>query len=101
MHPAPPAPRHGRLLSVDQSAAWLNVSRTTIYGLIRDGRIRTYRVGLGRGKVLIAEGELERFLATCREEPDFAGAASANPAPRSAPRRLRRRPAAAIEDHFA
>lgn len=59
----------GAPYTVDEACERLRIGRTTLYGLIKAGRITPYRVGLGkRGKVLIAEREIEDFLAGCRDE---------------------------------
>lgn len=46
--------------SVDEAAAALGIGRSTLYRLIRDGRLRTLRLGR---RVLITATELEGFLA--------------------------------------
>lgn len=65
----PKARQAGAPYTVDEACDRLRVGRTTLYGLIKAGRITPYRVGLGkRGKVLIAEREIDEFLAGCRDE---------------------------------
>ena len=49
-----------RLLDFDEVAEFLNVSRPTLYRLIRSGRLRSYKVG-GRWK--FRPEEIEAFLA--------------------------------------
>ncbi|MBC7286465.1 MAG: helix-turn-helix domain-containing protein [Armatimonadetes bacterium] len=50
-----------RLLDLDEVAEFLNVSRPTIYRLIRSGSLRSYKVG-GRWK--FRPEEIEVFLAS-------------------------------------
>jgi excisionase family DNA binding protein len=49
----PDAPRVGRSLSIDRTAALLGVSRRTIYNRIRDGHLHTIRTPGGSQRVLI------------------------------------------------
>lgn len=37
-----------RLFTVDEAASWLRVSRWSVYNLIRDGQLRTIRIGRRR-----------------------------------------------------
>lgn len=37
-----------RLFTMDEAATWLRVSRWSLYNLIRDGRLRTIRIGRRR-----------------------------------------------------
>lgn len=55
------------LYSVDGVAEQLSVGRTTVYSLIRAGRLRSVKVG---DRTLVARDELERFVG------DLAGVAS-------------------------
>ena len=46
------------------------VSRSLIYGLIRQGKLPAYRVGVnGKGKLLIKWADWETFLEECRVSP--------------------------------
>ena len=86
----------GRLLTVPEACGRLRVGRSTLYDLVAAGRLPAYRVGLGRGKVLISERDLSSFLADCRVDP--AGSApKPAPAPRATKGGARARP---IRDHF-
>lgn len=49
------------LLTVAEVAGRLRVSPKTVYDLCGRGLIRTTRVGLGRGRVLISESALAEF----------------------------------------
>ena len=52
-----------------QLAQATGVSQSTIYSLVRQGKLAAYRVGCrGRGKYLIEEADWERFLAGCRTD---------------------------------
>ncbi len=50
-------------MKVKEVAERLEVSATTIYALVSDGKLRHYRVGQGRGCIRIAEEHLAEFLA--------------------------------------
>jgi len=54
------------LLSVEEAAQRLGgVSRWTIYSWMSQGRLRKTKVG---SRVMVAEGDLEAFLAQCNPE---------------------------------
>lgn len=46
----------------------LNVSLSTVYGLIESGRIACHRFGKGRGAVRVSEEDLAAYLANCRRD---------------------------------
>jgi len=48
-------------LTVKQAADQLGVSVDTIYDLCRDGRLRCFRAGEGRGTIRIRPADLHRF----------------------------------------
>lgn len=48
-----PELRLGRSVSIDSAAQLLNVSRRTIYNMIRDGRVQTVRTIGGSQRVLV------------------------------------------------
>jgi len=55
------------LLSVEQAAERLGgVSRWSIYAWLSKGRLRKTKVG---SRVMIAEVDLQAFVAACNEEP--------------------------------
>ena len=55
------------LLSVDQAAERLGgVSRWTVYTWLSQKRLRKTKVG---SRVMIAESDLEAFIAACNPEP--------------------------------
>lgn len=63
------------MLTPSQIAERWGVSQSTVYGLVKAGRVQAYRVGCrGKGKILISQDDWEAFLATCRvagrTEPD-------------------------------
>ncbi|GAA6732581.1 hypothetical protein YIM73518_23450 [Thermus brockianus] len=59
------------VLSVEELAAYLGVSRGTAYGLIHGGQIRFKRVGR---RILIPLSAVEEFLNGEREEEEVAHA---------------------------
>jgi excisionase family DNA binding protein len=69
-------------MNVRQAAVRLEVSVSTVYGLIAVGNLRCYRIGTGRGAIRIDESQIEAFLSGAesrsRQEP-----------PREAPPRLK------------
>ncbi len=55
------------LLSVEQAAERLGgVSRWSVYAWLSKGRLRKTKVG---SRVMIAEVDLQAFVAACNEEP--------------------------------
>lgn len=45
------------------------ISLSTIYSLVRQGRLSAYRIGArGRGRYLIDDDDWRVFLESCREE---------------------------------
>ena len=50
------------MLSVKQVAQRLNVSLGTVYGLVNSGRLRAFRIGVGRGTLRVPEESLQAFL---------------------------------------
>ncbi len=54
------------LLKPRQLAEKLNVSLSTVYGLIESRRISCHRIGRGRGAVRVSEEDLAAYLASCR-----------------------------------
>lgn len=48
-------------LTVKQAAERLNVSPDAVYDLCRDGRLKCFRAGEGRGTIRICPAELRRF----------------------------------------
>ncbi len=46
------------ILSVKQAAQRLNVSKSLVYALCAEGRLKHYRVGIGRGTIRIDESDL-------------------------------------------
>ncbi len=59
-----------KLLSVKAAAARASVSPSLIYKLVADGDLPAYRPGQRekRGKVLVAEEDLDRWLESRRRE---------------------------------
>lgn len=57
------------LLKPRQLAERLNVSLSTVYGLIESGKIACHRIGLGRGAVRISEEDFAAYLSASRSLP--------------------------------
>jgi excisionase family DNA binding protein len=57
------------LRSVVKAAELLGISPWTIRGYIRDGKLKPVRLGR---RVLLAEDELERFVAVCQDPVNAA-----------------------------
>lgn len=49
-------------MNVRGAATRLEVSPATVYALVASGRLRCYRVGMGRGSIRIAEEHLQEYL---------------------------------------
>lgn len=50
------------MLTVNEVAARLKVSKSTIYNAVESGSMPHYRIGAGRGAIRISEEQLEAFL---------------------------------------
>jgi excisionase family DNA binding protein len=58
------------MITVEEAAARLHVSMSTVYELCRTGKLPCYRIGVhGKGKVLIKPEDLDEFLQTSRVAP--------------------------------
>jgi excisionase family DNA binding protein len=55
-----------RLLNVEAAAEMLSISKWTVRAYIRSGKLRPVRLGR---RVLLAEVELERFIAENQDHP--------------------------------
>ena len=64
-------------MKVREAAARLEVSAATVYALVAAGRLRCYRVGMGRGSIRISDEHLAAYLAGA--EPKAATPAVAVP----------------------
>ena len=71
------------LMTKDEAAEWLGVSRETLDGHIKAGRIAIYR--LGPKIIRIHRDDLVRFVESCRVEVP-AQARGKNKKPQRAPR---------------
>jgi excisionase family DNA binding protein len=49
-------------MTVKQAAEKLEVSQATVYALVASGRLRCYRVGIGRGCIRITDEHLAEYL---------------------------------------
>jgi excisionase family DNA binding protein len=54
--------RQRSLLTVKQAAASLGVSESLVYAWCRQRLLPHYRFGLGRGKIMIDQAQLDEFL---------------------------------------
>jgi excisionase family DNA binding protein len=50
---------------INNACSRLGISRTTLYALIKEEKLRTFQIG---GRVVIAESELQRFVAQAMQE---------------------------------
>lgn len=57
------------LLKPRELADRLNVSLSTVYGLIESGKLACHRIGCGRGAVRVSEDDLTEYLESCRSKP--------------------------------
>lgn len=56
------------MLNVREVAERLRVSATCVYQLIEQGKLACHRIGIGRGAIRVSEGDLEEFIAGCRND---------------------------------
>ena len=56
-----------QMVTIHEATKRLKISRTSLYGLIKRGDIRTYKIGK---RVLISELEISRFLSYCVVPPE-------------------------------
>lgn len=61
------------MLTVKQAAQRLDVSKSLVYALCAEGRLKHYRVGIGRGTIRIDESD----LSSVRMEPTLSPIVSA------------------------
>jgi excisionase family DNA binding protein len=52
-------------LTVLECAKALRVSPSTVYSLAKERRIAHRRVGVGRGRLLFTEQDIQEYLASC------------------------------------
>jgi len=57
-----------KLLSIDETCVYLGVSRATVYRLIRQGKIKTYRILTRSSRIRLTE--LDDFIAGTLERSD-------------------------------
>jgi excisionase family DNA binding protein len=57
-----PSPDPIRLLTVEEVAALLSVSVALVYRMVAQRELEHVRVGIGRGKILIPESEIDRYI---------------------------------------
>jgi len=59
------------LLTINEVAAILKVSKSLVYGMIASGKIACHRIGNGRGAIRVRNEDLEQFIAHCRVETEI------------------------------
>ncbi|WP_407652641.1 helix-turn-helix domain-containing protein [Aporhodopirellula aestuarii] len=60
--------RRTSVLTVEQVASQLRVSRSLVYSLIEAGKLKCHRIGIGRGTIRLSQADLESFLRNCRRD---------------------------------
>lgn len=73
-----PEQSNSQLLSVDDVATYLGVSRACVYQLCRSKAIAHFRVGERRGVIRIRRSDLELYLATTFRDAGKPETAAAN-----------------------
>jgi excisionase family DNA binding protein len=58
------------LLKPRDVAQRLNVSLSTVYGLVESGKLACHRIGCRRGAVRVSEQDLDAYVASCRNGID-------------------------------
>lgn len=58
-----PTPNSISLLTVEEVAARLGVSVALVYRIVAQREVEHVRVGIGRGKIVFQESEIERYLS--------------------------------------
>ena len=61
------------LLKPKQVSDRLNVSLSTVYGLVESGRLGCHRIGQGRGAIRISEDDLAAYLQACHSATPKTG----------------------------
>lgn len=56
------------MFTVNEVAAKLKISRSSVYNAIESGALPHYRFGAGRGTIRVSEEQLQAFLAGARVE---------------------------------
>jgi excisionase family DNA binding protein len=56
-------------MRVKEVAKRLDVSGGSVYGLIAAGKLKCYRVGLGRGCIRVSEEQLAEYLRAAESAP--------------------------------
>lgn len=56
-------------MNVKEAAERLEVSASLVYGLLSSGKLKCYRIGMGRGNYRISEEQLAAYLKACESAP--------------------------------
>lgn len=73
------------LMTVDQTAERLQVSKSMVYALVESGKLSCHRIGIGRGTIRISDEDLASYLETTR----FCNSAEVKPPRRKRLRHIR------------
>lgn len=57
------------LLTVQEVAERLSISRAAAYQLVDSGKLAHHRIGVGRGVIRVSEEDLSLYLESCRRAP--------------------------------
>lgn len=60
------------LMTVEQAAERLSVSKSIVYGLIEAGKLACHRIGLKRGTIRISASDLDAYLQSTRSSQSAA-----------------------------
>lgn len=66
------------LLTVQEAAVRLKVSKSSVYALIDSGQLACHRIGMRRGTIRVSEQDLDAFLEACHvgvleQQPSASG----------------------------
>jgi len=75
------------MLTVDDVAKRLKISRSTVYNVIESGELPHHRFGRGRGTIRVSEEQLNRFLGETKMERVPAGSVPLRDIPYRGPSR--------------
>ena len=57
-------------MTVDEAATQLGLSGDQVRRLCASRKLGHYRMGARRGKIVIMQADIDRYLASCRVDPD-------------------------------
>ena len=56
------------MMTVKEVSQAINVSPSIVYQLIESGKLKCYRIGIGRGTIRISQSQLEAYLQKCEKK---------------------------------